>query len=58
MSLVAIGAALVLMLGFGYFAFVKSGQPREEPISENQRMQSDLAAVERMKQQMGGGTAR
>ena len=54
MSMLAIGAAVVLVLGVGYFALAKAGQPKEEPISANQRMQSDPAAAERMRQQMGG----
>jgi hypothetical protein len=56
MSMLVIGAAVALVLGFGYFALAKSGQPKEEPISANQRMQGDPAAVERMKEQMGGTT--
>jgi hypothetical protein len=54
MSMLAIGTVVVLVLGFGYLALVKSGTPKEEPISQNQRMQSDPAAAERMKRQMGG----
>jgi hypothetical protein len=56
--MLAIGTAIVLTLGFGYLAFVKSGQPKEEPISPNQQMQNDPAAAERMRQQMGGATTR
>ena len=55
-SMLAIGTVILLALGFGYFALVKSGRPKPEPISANQRMQSDPAAAERMRQQMGGTT--
>jgi hypothetical protein len=54
--MLAIGTVILLALGFGYFALVKSGRPKPEPISANQRMQSDPAAAERMRQQMGGTT--